>query len=222
MTPRRGRQPAAGAAEAAARPAGLGGAPEDACFFAEPAAFRAWLERNHASAGELWVGYWKRDTGRPSLTWPESVDQALCYGWIDGVRRSLGAEAYAIRFTPRKPGSNWSAVNIKRAQALIEEGLMCPAGLAAFSGRDPERTNRYSFEREHATLRSEEEAALRANEKAWRWFQAQPPSYRKPVLHWIVSAKQEATRRRRFETLIACCAAGEKVPPMRVGRPRDS
>ncbi len=222
MTPRRGSSPAPGSeGPGGPRRAGSGGAPDDACFFPDPAAFGACLERHHGSAPELWVGFWKRGTGRPSLTWPESVDQALCWGWIDGVRRSLGADAYTIRFTPRKPSSTWSVVNSKRAEALIAQGLMRPPGLAAFEARDPAKTNRYSFEREQAALRPDEEAELRANEKAWRWFQAQPPSYRKPVLHWIVSAKQEATRRRRFETLIACCAAGEPVPPMRFGKARD-
>ncbi len=221
MTPGRGRSPTRGAGEdTLPRPTGSGGAPDDACFFSSPGAFGAWLERNHASTPELWVGFWKRGTGWPSLTWPESVDQALCWGWIDGVRRSLGAEAYTIRFTPRKPGSTWSAKNVKRAEELSALGLMRPAGLAVFAARDPARTNLYSFERETAALRAEEEAELRANEAAWRWFQAQPPSYRKPVLHWIVSAKQEPTRRRRFETLVACCAAGEPVPPMRVGKSR--
>ncbi len=222
MTPRRGGPPAprAGAGGAGA-PTGSGAAPDDACFFPDAAAFGAWLERNHAGTAELWVGYWKRDTGRPSLTWPESVDQALCFGWIDGVRRSLGAEAYTIRFTPRRSGSLWSAKNVKRAEELRALGLMRPPGLAVFDARDPARTNLYSFEREQAALRPDEEAELRAQRRAWEWFQAQPPSYRKPVLHWIVSAKQEATRRRRFVTLVACCAAGEPVPPMRVGKRRD-
>ncbi len=221
MTPRRGGPARPRADEGpVARRTGTGGAPDDACFFPDAAAFGAWLQRNHASAAELWVGFWKRGTGRPSLTWPESVDQALCWGWIDGVRRSLGADAYTIRFTPRKPGSIWSAKNVQRAEELSALGLMRPPGLAVFGARDPARTNRYSVEREQASLRPEEEAELRANEKAWSWFQARPPSYRKPVLHWIVSAKQESTRRRRLETLIACSAAGEVVPPMRIGKPR--
>ncbi len=219
MTPRRGHSPAPRAdADSAPPPAGSGSTPADACFFPDPAAFGAWLERNHASAEELWVGFWKRATGRPSLTWPESVDQALCHGWIDGVRRSLGEDSYAIRFTPRRPGSTWSAKNVQRAEELGALGLMRPAGLAVFAARDPARTNLDSFEREQARLTGEEEAELRANERAWSWFQAQPPSYRKPVLHWLTSAKQEVTRRRRFETLVACCAAGEPVPPMRVGK----
>ena len=199
-------------------PAAPAPGPSDPTFFADAAAFRAWLERNHASAPELWVGFWKKGSGRPSITWPESVDQALCYGWIDGVRRSLGKDSYAIRFTPRKRQSTWSVVNIRRAEALVAAGLMRPAGLEAFTGRDPARTNRYSFEREQAALAPDEERALRANRKAWTYFQAQPPSYRRPVLHWIVSAKQEATRRKRLETLIRSCEAGEPIPPMRWGK----
>ncbi len=200
----------------------MGTTPVDPIFFSSPEAFRSWLEENHASAQEQWVGFWKRATGRPSLTWSESVDQALCFGWIDGVRRSLGEDAYAIRFTPRKAASSWSAVNVRKAEELIAGGLMRPAGLKLFQGRQPEKTNLYSYEREHAALRAEEERELRANEKAWAYFEARPPSYRKPVLHWVVSAKQEATRRRRFETLLRCCEAGEPIPVMRVGKPRES
>ncbi len=189
-------------------------------FFADPAAFRAWLEPNHATVAELWVGFWKKGSGHPSITWPESVDQALCFGWIDGIRRSLGEDAYMIRFTPRKRGSTWSAVNVRRAEALRAQGLMRPAGLELYLARDPAKTNLYSFEREQAALTPEEESELRANARAWEWFQAQPPSYRKPVLHWVTSAKLEATRRRRFEALISCSAVGEAVPPMRIGRPK--
>ncbi len=121
-------------------------------FFAAPADFRAWLAANHATAGELWVGFYKKATGRPSITWPESVDQALCYGWIDGLRKSLGDESYAIRFTPRRPGSNWSAVNLKRVAELIELGQMQPAGLAVYDGRDPAKAEQYAYERNHAAL----------------------------------------------------------------------
>ncbi len=199
----------------------MGTLPVDPIFFPGPDAFRAWLKENHASAQELWVGFWKRATGRPSLTWSESVDQAICYGWIDAVRRSLGDEAYAIRFTHRKAGSTWSAVNVRKAEELMARGLMRPAGLEVFAGRDPARTNLYSYERERAALTAEEEAEFRANEKAWADFQRRPPSYRKPALHWIASAKQPATRRRRFEQLIQCSEEGIPVPPMRVGKPRE-
>ena len=199
----------------------MGMTPVDPIFFPDPAAFRTWLEHNHASAEELWAGFWKKGSGRPSITWPESVDQALCFGWIDGVRRSLDDDSYVIRFTPCRRGSIWSAVNTRKAEDLIAGGLMRPAGLEVYAARDPARTNLYSFEREQASLDAEEERELRANGRAWAWFQAQPPSYRKPVLHWIVSAKQAATRRRRLETLIRCSEAGEVVPPMRFGKPRE-
>ncbi len=188
--------------------------PTDPVFFPDPGAFRAWLARHHAAAGELWVGFWKKGSGRPSITWPESVDQALCFGWIDGVRRSLGDDAYAIRFSPRKPSSAWSEVNIRRVRALIEAGLMQPAGLAAFAGHEG-RTNRYSYEREHAVLAPEDEARFRADGGAWTFFQAQPPSYRKTVLHWVTSAKRADTRAQRLDALVRASAAGRRIDLMR-------
>ena len=172
-------------------------------FFATPADFRAWLEENHERAAELWVGFHKKATGRPSITWPEAVDEALCFGWIDGIRRSLGDESYVIRFTPRKPRSTWSAVNIARAKALIAEGRMRPAGLAAFEARSDDRSAIYSYEQRHEVrLAPDEEREFRANERAWEFFQAQPISYRRPALWWVVSAKREETRARRLRTLI--------------------
>ena len=200
----------------------MGAPPVDPIFFPSPEAFRAWLEANHASAQELWLGFWKRATGRPSPTWSESVDQALCYGWIDGVRCSLGDESYAIRFTPRRPESAWSAVNLRKMESLIAGGLMRPAGMAVYEARDPAKTNLYSFEREEPTLTEEEERELRANEKAWAYFQAQAPSFRRGILHWLAAAKQPATRVRRFQQLVQFSEAGQPVPPMRVGRPRES
>src|SRR3954447_16770660 len=137
-------------------------------FFETPEAFRAWLERHHAEAGELTVGYYKKGTGRQSITWPESVDEALCYGWIDGVRRSLGAESYTIRFTPRRPGSTWSKVNIGRVQVLVEQGRMKPAGLAAFEARSEEKSGIYSFEQESVELPEPYVSILREDEAAWR------------------------------------------------------
>jgi len=199
----------------------MGARPVDPIFFASPEAFRSWLEANHASAQELWVGFWKRTSGRPSLTWSESVDQALCYGWIDGVRYSLGDESYAIRFTPRRAGSAWSAVNLRKMAALIAGGLMRPAGMAVYAARDPAKTNLYSFERDEPTLTAEEEQELRANEKAWAYLQAQPPSFRRGVLHWLAAAKQQTTRQRRFAQLVQFSEMGQPVPPMRVGRPRE-
>jgi uncharacterized protein YdeI (YjbR/CyaY-like superfamily) len=172
-------------------------------FFAEPADFRAWLEENHEHASELWVGFHKKATGRPSITWPEAVDEALCFGWIDGIRRSLGGESYMIRFTPRKQRSTWSAVNIARVKELVAEGRMRPAGLAAFEARSEDRSAIYAYEQRHeARLTPDQERAFRANPRAWEFFQAQPPWYRKNTLWWVVSAKREETRARRLRTLV--------------------
>jgi uncharacterized protein YdeI (YjbR/CyaY-like superfamily) len=185
-------------------------------FFETPDGFRRWLEAHHDSEPELWVGFHRKGSGRPSLTWPESVDEALCYGWIDGLRRSLDAQSYAIRFTPRRSGSTWSNVNVRRAEELIRDGRMRPAGLRAFEARDPERSGTYSFEqRAAATLGPEAEARFRAEPEAWRYFEAQPPGYRRTAIWWVVSAKQEATRERRLRTLIEDSAAGRRIAPLR-------
>src|SRR5437773_1922392 len=159
-------------------------------FFATPEDFRAWLEAHHDTETELLVGFHKRGSGRPSITWPESVDEALCFGWIDGVRRSLGADAYTIRFTPRKPTSTWSAVNVARVAELKKAGRMRPAGLRAFAARTAERTGVYAYERDRAAkLAPEQEAILRGNRKASAFFDAQPPWYRRTAIAWVVSAK---------------------------------
>jgi uncharacterized protein YdeI (YjbR/CyaY-like superfamily) len=181
-------------------------------FFATPAAFRAWLEQHHADAAELLVGYYKKDSGRPSITWPESVDEALCFGWIDGVRKSVDDSRYTIRFTPRKPRSIWSSVNIKRAQALIERGLMQPPGLKAFQARKENKSGIYSYEQRSVDLPEPYNRLLKANEAAWQFFQAQPAYYRKTVYWWIVSAKKDETRLKRLEILLACSARGERLP----------
>ena len=181
----------------------------EARFFATPQAFRAWLEAHHTDAGELLVGYYKKGTGRPSITWPESVDEALCFGWIDGIRRRIDDESYSIRFTPRRARSIWSAVNIRRAGELIAEGRMTPAGLAAFEARDEERSATYSYEQRHkAELSPEQEARLRADPAVWEWFQARPPSWRRAAVYWITSAKKPETRERRLATLIEDAAGG--------------
>ena len=180
-------------------------------FFESPADFRVWLAANHAAAAELLVGYYKKGTGRPSMTWPESVDQALCFGWIDGVRRRIDDESYLIRFTPRRRGSNWSLVNTKRALELIEEGLMQPAGLAAFETRDPARTDEYSYESRSQGLDEAYEAEFRADAAAWAYWEAQPPHYRQGASHWVLSAKREETRQKRLATLIADSAAGRWI-----------
>jgi uncharacterized protein YdeI (YjbR/CyaY-like superfamily) len=188
------------------------GSPMEPTFFTTPEEFRGWLEEHHADEPELLVGFHKKGSGRPSMTWPESVDQALRFGWIDGVRRSLGEESYTIRFTPRKPTSTWSAVNIKRAKELIDEGLMHPAGLEAFERRRDDRSAIYAYERrQDAKLDPEAERAFRANERAWAFFSEQAPWYRRNATHWVTSAKREDTRRRRLETLIADSTAGRRL-----------
>ena len=183
-------------------------------FFATPADFRSWLERHFASTTELLVGYHKVGTGKPSITWPESVDEALCVGWIDGVRRRIDELSYTIRFTPRKPTSIWSAINIARVAVLQAEGRMQSPGLAAFSVRRENRSGVYSFEQGALELPETYAALLRADPAAWADFQARPPSYRKAAMWWVVSAKQEATRLRRLRVLIDCGARGAKIPPI--------
>jgi uncharacterized protein YdeI (YjbR/CyaY-like superfamily) len=182
-------------------------------FYATPAEWRAWLEAHHAVEREHWVGFHKRGSGRPSLTWPEAVDQALCFGWIDGVRKRVDDERYMIRFTPRKPSSRWSRVNVARVGELKAAGLMRPAGLEAFEARTEEGT--YSYEqRDAAAFDPERERRLRADAAAAAFFDAQPPYYRRAVTHWVMSAKREETRDRRLALLIECSAAGRTVPPL--------
>lgn len=181
-------------------------------FFATPAAFRAWLEANHRDASELLVGYYKKATQRPSITWPESVDEALCYGWIDGIRRSLGEEAYTIRFTPRKPTSIWSAVNVARVAELTQAGRMTEAGLAAFAKRREDRTGIYGHDRPApAVLEPALLKRFRAHPEAWTWFGAQAPSYQRTTLHWIMSGKKPETRERRFERVLAAALKRERL-----------
>ena len=184
-------------------------------FFGSPAEFRAWLEEHHERETEVFVGYWKKATGRPSLTWSQAVDEALCFGWIDGVLRRVDDERHVQRFTPRKPTSNWSAVNIAKVEKLRAEGRMRPAGEAAFARRRADRTGTYSFEqRQEPRLTPEEQAQLEANAAAWEYFQARPASYRKPAIWWVVSAKKPETRARRLATLIADSAAGRTIKPL--------
>ena len=183
-------------------------------YYASPAQWRAWLEAHHASEREHWVGFHKRGTGRPSMTWAESVDQALCFGWIDGIRKRVDDERYTIRFTPRTPSSRWSRVNVARVAELSDAGLMGPAGLAAFAARTAEGT--YSYEqRDAAAFDSGRERRFRADAVAWAWFQAQPPGYRRTATHWVMSAKREETRDRRLATLIEDSAAGRRIGPLR-------
>lgn len=171
-------------------------------FFAKPADFRRWLERNHHKADELLVGFWKKGSGRPSITWPESVDEALSFGWIDGVRRRIDDQSYSIRFTPRRRGSIWSAVNIKRATELTKLGRMATAGLRAFEARDEKKSAIYSYENRPRELAPEYEKRFRANQEAWEYWTAQPPGYRRVATYWVMEAKKEETRERRLAQLI--------------------
>ena len=184
-------------------------------FFATPAEFRGWLDAHHADEREVIVGYYRKGSGRPSMTWQESVDEALCFGWIDGIRRRIDEESYSNRFTPRRPRSNWSAINIKRAHELIQEGRMTPAGLAAFEARTDDRSAVYSYEQRHeAQLDPEQERRLRANAAAWEWFQSRPPSWRRAAVYWVTSAKKPETRERRLAALIEDAAAGRMPKPL--------
>lgn len=183
-------------------------------FFATPAEWRAWLEENHADEGEVLVGFRRKASGLPSMTWSQSVDQALCFGWIDGVRRGIDETSYSIRFTPRRARSTWSAVNIKKVERLSSQGLMHPSGLAAFERRSEERSKIYSYERANAKLDDAYEKKFRANKKAWAFWESRPPSYRKAATWWVISAKQEATRRRRLATLIEDSANERSIRQM--------
>jgi uncharacterized protein YdeI (YjbR/CyaY-like superfamily) len=183
-----------------------------ATFFATPAEFRAWLEAHHNQSTELWVGFHKKGSGLPSMTWPEAVDEALCFGWIDGVRKSLGETSYVIRFTPRKARSTWSAVNIARVKELAAVGRMRPTGLRAFETRTEEKSGIYSYEQgDLPELDDIYERQFRANHGAWEFFQAQAGSYRKAAIWWVVSAKREETRQKRLRTLIDHSAAGRRL-----------
>ena len=184
----------------------------DPIFFTTPRELRLWFEANHETAAELIVGFHRKSTGRPSLTWPEAVDEALCFGWIDGVRRRIDETSYTNRFTPRKPRSNWSAVNIARVAELTAEGRMRPAGLAAFERRTEARSAVYSYEQRHlAELEPAERAALEANEAARTFWEAQPPGYRTTATYWVASAKRPETRARRLAQLIEDSAAGRRI-----------
>ena len=186
-------------------------------YFSTQADFRTWLQANHERAGELLVGFHKKGSGLPSIDWPQARDEALCFGWIDGVRKSLGTSAYTIRFTPRRKGSIWSRVNIERFKALDEEGRMTEAGRRAFE-EGKERTDHYAYENEERPLAPEEERVFRANAKAWADFEARPPGYRKVALFWVTSAKKPETRAKRLATLIDDSAAGRKIGEAGVGK----
>jgi len=192
-------------------------------YFATPAAWRRWLEKHHDSAQELLVGLYKTTSGKASITWPQSVDEALCFGWIDGVRRRIDEDRYSIRFTPRKPTSTWSAVNVKRMGELIAAGRVAPAGLAAFEKRSTKRTGIYSYEqRNEATFPKPFEQRFRAAKEAWRHFQAEAPWYRRMTAYWVMSAKKEETREKRLAELIEASAAGERIKQAIPTQPRKA
>jgi len=175
----------------------------EATFFKDHTAFRKWLERNHKKEKELVVGFYKKASEKFNMTWSESVDQALCYGWIDGIRRSIDKDSYSIRFTPRRTTSVWSNINIKKVEELTKQGLMQPAGLEIYKQRKEEKSGIFSYESEAKQLEKDLEGKFKANDGAWEFFTRQAPSYRKMIIHWILSAKQEATRARRLEKVIA-------------------
>ena len=185
-------------------------------FFAKPAQFRAWLQKNHATCPEQWIGFHKKDSGRPTITWPQAVDEALCFGWIDGLRKSVDAQSYKIRFTPRRSKSTWSAVNTRRMEELARQGRVHPAGEKTFAQRLPSKTGVYSYENRRSAVLSR--AALqqfRSSMTAWDWFEEQAASYRQTAIWWVVSAKRDETQQKRLRTLIADSKAKRKIAPMR-------
>lgn len=181
-------------------------------FFESRAAFRKWLAANHAKSPELWIGFWKKASGKTGLTYLEAVEESLCYGWIDGHVRRLDDLAYQQRFTPRRARSIWSLINIRRVEKLKEAGLMAKPGLDAFTARDPKRSTLYSFENRDAAFSATQERHFRSKKRAWAFFEAQPPGYRRVATHWVASAKQEETRMRRLGQLMEHCARGERLP----------
>ena len=180
-------------------------------YFATEADFRRWLEANHESAPELLVGFWKKGTGKPSIDWPQARDQALCFGWIDGIRKSMGDESYTIRFTPRRKGSIWSKVNVERFEALTGAGQMTPAGIRAYE-ENKHKSGLYAYENEQKELTTAEEQQFRANKVAWSDWEKRPVGYRRSALHWITSAKREETRARRLAELVKVSAEGRRLP----------
>jgi uncharacterized protein YdeI (YjbR/CyaY-like superfamily) len=194
----------------------------EAVFFETPAELRAWFEANHERAAELLVGFHKVGSGRPSITWPEAVDEALCVGWIDGIRRRIDDSSYSIRFTPRRRTGIWSAVNIARVAELTAAGRMRAAGRRAFDARSEARSAIYAYERPRAALSTEEETSFQANAPAWSWFHAQAPSYQRSATYWVVSARKPETRVRRLQALIDDSAAGHTIRPLTRPTPKEA
>ena len=184
-------------------------------FFSKPWEFNLWLAENHDKLNEQWVGFYKKGSKIPSITWPESVDEALCYGWIDGLRKSIDDISYKIRFTPRKATSHWSDINIRRIAELTKEGRMQPSGIAAFERRKEAKSRRASYEQKSVKLTPLYQKQIKKNEKAWQFFQSRPPSYQKIATWWVMSAKKEETRLRRLTILIESSEKEEKIPPLR-------
>ena len=180
-------------------------------YFETETKFRRWLQTNHQKAPELLVGFWKKATGKPSIDWPQARDQALCFGWIDGIRRSLSDEAFTIRFTPRRKGSIWSKVNVDRYNALTADGLMTPEGVRAYE-ENKHKSGVYSYEKPLASLEAAEEKLIRKDKAAWADWEKRPLGYRRNVLNWITTAKRPETRAKRLATLIECSRKGEKIP----------
>jgi len=187
-------------------------------FFKTQKDLRKWFEKNHKKEKELLVGYYKVTSGKPSVTWSQSVDEAICFGWIDGIRRSVDDESYCIRFTPRNPKSNWSAINIQKVKNLTKLGLMKPEGLKAFGFRKEEKSKIYSYENSLAEFDKSFEKIFKANKKAWQFYQTMTTTYRKITARWVMSAKQESTRLKRLNELINNCAAGKKIKAMSYGK----
>lgn len=183
-------------------------------FFPDAGSFHAWLSEHHADTPVISVGFYKKESGRPSITYPESVDAALCFGWIDGIRQKVDEESYRVRFTPRRPGSLWSPFNIRRVEELSAQGRMQPAGLEAFAARKEKIFGEFTYENRSPDMPEPYASILKGDEAAWAYYQAQPPSYRKVVNWWVVCAKKEETRLKRLAELIECCAAGRMIPAM--------
>ena len=186
-----------------------------ATFFKTQNDLRKWFEKNHLNEGELILGYYKKATKKPSVEWSESVDQAICFGWIDGIRRKIDEESYSIRFTPRSAKSHWSAVNIEKVKRLSKAGLMHPAGDAAFKKMDPKNAKQFAYEQAQVGLDKHYEDQIKANKKAWAFYQKLAPSCKKVTIYWVISAKQESTRKRRLLVLIESAEQGLKIPSLR-------
>lgn len=194
---------------------------DEVLFFASASEFGDWLMQNHQKIQEQWIGFYKVKSGRPSMTWSESVDQALCYGWIDGLRKSIDDISYKIRFTPRKPKSHWSTVNLDKMKLLLAEGLVSQAGIAIYEARDKRYASKASYEQKNVKLNKTYEDAIKANELAWTFFKNLPPSTKRPSIWWVMSAKQETTQLKRLNILIESSEKGEKIPLLRWTKKKD-